>query len=127
MNLIRSDLGLSNLALSNSGFRQAAVGFRGKRRAFRIHSHCVNAQRALEETLRLFFPVLSAGPLNYVSYSPDMSRPSSAKISDDHLLLYWAQAVSDEALAQQIGGRFDHILVDEYQDTNGSSPRSYWD
>src|SRR5207247_8958779 len=32
----------------------------------------------------------------------------------DDLLLYWAQMVSDVT----IGGRFDHVLVDEYQDTN---------
>ena len=36
----------------------------------------------------------------------------------DDLLLYWAQAVSDPTLAEDIGGRFDHVLVDEYQDTN---------
>src|SRR5262245_53331327 len=36
----------------------------------------------------------------------------------DDLLLYWAQMVSDPALANDIGGRFDHVLVDEYQDTN---------
>jgi DNA helicase-2/ATP-dependent DNA helicase PcrA len=36
----------------------------------------------------------------------------------DDLLLYWAQAVSDPLLADDIGGRFDHVLVDEYQDTN---------
>ena len=36
----------------------------------------------------------------------------------DDLLLYWAQTMSDPALAGDIGGRFDHVLVDEYQDTN---------
>ena len=36
----------------------------------------------------------------------------------DDLLLYWAQTMSDPALAADIGGRFDHVLVDEYQDTN---------
>ena len=36
----------------------------------------------------------------------------------DDLLLYWAQAVNDPILADDIGGRFDHIMVDEYQDTN---------
>jgi DNA helicase-2/ATP-dependent DNA helicase PcrA len=34
------------------------------------------------------------------------------------LLLYWAQTLSDPGLAENIGGRFDHVLVDEYQDTN---------
>ena len=36
----------------------------------------------------------------------------------DDLLLYWAQTMGDPALAEDIGGRFDHVLVDEYQDTN---------
>jgi ATP-dependent DNA helicase UvrD/PcrA len=36
----------------------------------------------------------------------------------DDLLLYWQQAVSEAALARRIGDRFDHVLVDEYQDTN---------
>ena len=36
----------------------------------------------------------------------------------DDLLLYWAQMVSEPGLADDIGGRFDHILIDEYQDTN---------
>ena len=36
----------------------------------------------------------------------------------DDLLLYWVQTVSDPVLADDIGGRFDHVLVDEYQDTN---------
>jgi DNA helicase-2/ATP-dependent DNA helicase PcrA len=36
----------------------------------------------------------------------------------DDLLLYWSQMMSDTALAEEVGGRFDHVLVDEYQDTN---------
>ena len=36
----------------------------------------------------------------------------------DDLLLYWAQTMNDPGLADDIGGRFDHVLVDEYQDTN---------
>src|SRR5213075_1339186 len=36
----------------------------------------------------------------------------------DDLLLYWAQTMNDPGLADEIGGRFDHVLVDEYQDTN---------
>lgn len=35
----------------------------------------------------------------------------------DDMLLYWAQAMSDPGLANDTGGRFDHVLVDEYQDT----------
>ncbi len=36
----------------------------------------------------------------------------------DDLLLYWSQMLAEPALAQDVGARFDHVLVDEYQDTN---------
>ena len=36
----------------------------------------------------------------------------------DDLLLYWADMMEEPALARLVGERFDHILVDEYQDTN---------
>ena len=36
----------------------------------------------------------------------------------DDLLLYWAQMVDEPELGAEIGGLFDHVLVDEYQDTN---------
>src|SRR5450759_5973954 len=34
------------------------------------------------------------------------------------MMLYWAEMMKVEELAKEIGGRFDHVLVDEYQDTN---------
>jgi DNA helicase-2/ATP-dependent DNA helicase PcrA len=36
----------------------------------------------------------------------------------DDLLLYWAHMMQEAAIARQIAERFDHVLVDEYQDTN---------
>src|SRR6185369_14360069 len=36
----------------------------------------------------------------------------------DDLLAFWAEMMGDAGLAQEVGGRFDHVLVDEYQDTN---------
>lgn len=36
----------------------------------------------------------------------------------DDLLLYWKKMLKNEFLAQRIENMFDHILVDEYQDTN---------
>ena len=36
----------------------------------------------------------------------------------DDLLLYWAGMMQAPELAAEIGARFDHVLVDEYQDTN---------
>jgi DNA helicase-2/ATP-dependent DNA helicase PcrA len=36
----------------------------------------------------------------------------------DDLLAFWADLVAEPVLAQELGDRFDHLLVDEYQDTN---------
>ncbi|HYL71240.1 MAG TPA: ATP-dependent helicase, partial [Candidatus Dormibacteraeota bacterium] len=36
----------------------------------------------------------------------------------DDLLLYWHGMIGEPRLAQHIGAHFDHVLVDEYQDTN---------
>jgi superfamily I DNA/RNA helicase len=36
----------------------------------------------------------------------------------DDLLLYWAQMMAVPSIAGDVADRFDHVLVDEYQDTN---------
>ncbi|MEO8753909.1 MAG: ATP-dependent helicase, partial [Casimicrobiaceae bacterium] len=36
----------------------------------------------------------------------------------DDLLLYWSGLMADPGLAEEVGACFDHVLVDEYQDTN---------
>ena len=36
----------------------------------------------------------------------------------DDLLFYWAHMMGEPAIAEHLAGRFDHVLVDEYQDTN---------
>jgi DNA helicase-2/ATP-dependent DNA helicase PcrA len=36
----------------------------------------------------------------------------------DDLLLYWRHAMAEPAVATEIRGSFDRVLVDEYQDTN---------
>ena len=36
----------------------------------------------------------------------------------DDLLLYWQAMMADARLAAAVRARFDHVLVDEYQDTN---------
>src|SRR5205085_9846032 len=48
-----------------------------------------------------------------------VSQKQQQQVLDyDDLLLYWAQMMTEPAIAQHAGARFDHVLVDEYQDTN---------
>jgi DNA helicase-2/ATP-dependent DNA helicase PcrA len=52
----------------------------------------------------------------FAGYVAEKQR--QAVLDFDDLLLYWAQMMEDPALARHVGARFDHVLVDEYQDTN---------
>jgi DNA helicase-2/ATP-dependent DNA helicase PcrA len=47
-----------------------------------------------------------------------MRKQQSQTLDYDDLLLYWNHLVADMEFAEQIGSWFDHVLVDEYQDTN---------
>ena len=85
-----------------------------------IYSRCVNAELAIEEVLNTSFPWCAAWAAElrelFAAYVEAKQRQNV--LDYDDLLLYWAQTVSEPGLADNIGGRFDHVLVDEYQDTN---------
>jgi DNA helicase-2/ATP-dependent DNA helicase PcrA len=46
------------------------------------------------------------------------AKAARSVLDYDDLLLYWFHLMSDDALAARVGELFDHVLVDEYQDTN---------
>jgi DNA helicase-2/ATP-dependent DNA helicase PcrA len=110
MNLVRHELGYSKL---DSRFPAKAT-------CLSIYSRCVNAQAPLEEVLALTFPWCRAwAPELKALFGGYVEAKQRQNVLDyDDLLLYWAQAMTDPELAAEIGGRFDHVLVDEYQDTN---------
>ena len=47
-----------------------------------------------------------------------MAKQAQRVLDYDDLLLYWAQMMTLAPIAADVGGRFDFVLVDEYQDTN---------
>jgi DNA helicase II / ATP-dependent DNA helicase PcrA len=110
MNLVRHELGLS----------ARAKRFPLKGTCLAIYSAVVNGQRDLGEALQTIFPWCSEWEaelkrlfLGYVE-----AKQAQQVLDYDDLLLYWSQALTDPALAAELGGRFRHVLVDEYQDTN---------
>jgi DNA helicase-2/ATP-dependent DNA helicase PcrA len=111
---------LINLARHELGFSKTQDRFPTKGTCLAIYSRCVNAESGIEQVLGKSFPWCSgwAAELKQLFAGYVEAKQRQNILDYDDLLLYWAQTVGDPALAEDIGGRFDHVLVDEYQDTN---------
>ena len=111
---------LLNLIRHEKGFSKTKERFPTKGTCLAIYSRCVNAETAIEEVLASSFPWCAGWATElkelFAAYAEAKQRQNV--LDYDDLLLYWAQTMSDPVLAKDIGGRFDHVLVDEYQDTN---------
>jgi DNA helicase-2/ATP-dependent DNA helicase PcrA len=110
MNLCRHELGLS----------KTESRFPAKNTCLAIYSRVVNAETPLEDVLRKAFPwcIEWSAELKGLFAAYVEAKQAQNVLDYDDLLLYWAQMAAEPALAEHLGARFDHILVDEYQDTN---------
>ncbi len=111
---------LMNLVRHELGFSKTAKRFPTKGTCLQIYSRCVNTELPLDDILPMSFPWCAGWEaelqLLFGAYVEAKQRQNV--LDYDDLLLYWAQMVSDPDLAAEIGGNFDHVLVDEYQDSN---------
>jgi DNA helicase-2/ATP-dependent DNA helicase PcrA len=111
---------LINLVRHELGFSKTESRFPTKATCLTIYSRCINAEAPIEEVLRTTFPWFSSWDAElkqlFGGYVDVKQRQNV--LDYDDLLLYWAQMMGDPVLADDIGGRFDHVLIDEYQDTN---------
>ena len=110
MNLIRHDLGFSN----------TEKRFPGKNTCIAIYSRVINTEMPLSEILETNFS-------RYVAWESELkklfgnyvdAKQRQNVLDFDDLLLYWAQMMQEGQIARDVSLRFDHVLVDEYQDTN---------
>ena len=111
---------LMNLARHELGFSKTESRFPTKGTCLAIYSRAVNSQTPLKEILRQHYPWVSSweAELKQLFAAYVEAKQAQNVLDYDDLLLYWAQMVSDPDLAGDIGDRFDHVMVDEYQDTN---------
>jgi DNA helicase II / ATP-dependent DNA helicase PcrA len=111
---------LMNLVRHERGLSKTESRFPTKGTCLAIYSRCINAELAIEEVVGMTFPWCSTWVAElkelFAAYVDAKQRQNV--LDYDDLLLYWAQTLSDPDLAGEIGDRFDHVLVDEYQDTN---------
>jgi DNA helicase-2/ATP-dependent DNA helicase PcrA len=108
------------IARHELGLSKTEKRFPKKETCLAIYSRTVNSGAPLSEVLKNTFP-------RFVQWEPELKKLFDAYVGEkqsqnaldyDDLLLYWSYMVAEPGLAREIGGRFDHILVDEYQDTN---------
>ncbi len=85
-----------------------------------IYSRLVNAEARLTDVLRNCFPrcVEWEDALHALFGAYVDAKQAQHVLDFDDLLLYWAGMLADEAIAARVRELFDHVLVDEYQDTN---------
>ena len=110
LNLIRHDLDLSKMEKR----------FPTKGTCLAIYSRAVNAETPLGEVLAAAFPWCATweAQLRRLFAAYVEAKQRQHVLDYDDLLLYWAQMMAVPSIAEDVADRFDHVLVDEYQDTN---------
>src|ERR1700730_13337988 len=110
MDVVRHDLGLS----------KKESRFPRKDTCLAIYSFAINSGGSIKATLRDQFPWCTEWKADlrklFGEYAAAKQRQNV--LDYDDLLLAWAEMMNDGDLAAEVGDRFDHVLVDEYQDTN---------
>ncbi|WP_092000801.1 ATP-dependent helicase [Paraburkholderia lycopersici] len=111
---------LMNLVRHELGFSAKEKRFPSKSTCLAIYSRAVNTGEPLANVLnRSFSWCLEWEPQLRVLFAAYVDAKQKQNVLDyDDLLLYWAHMAAEPAIAADLAGRFDHILVDEYQDTN---------
>jgi len=110
MNIIRHELGYS----------EAKKRFPTKGTCVAVYSRVVNAEADLAVVLKDSFPWVAMweNELRELFGSYVEHKQDQQVLDYDDLLLYWAAMMREPTIAAELGERFDHVLVDEYQDTN---------
>jgi DNA helicase-2/ATP-dependent DNA helicase PcrA len=110
LGLVRHDLGLSS---TQNRFPQKGT-------CLSIYSRVVNSQEPLLQVLQQVFPWCAQwqGELKKLFGAYVEAKQEQNVLDYDDLLLFWSEMMADPELGPEVSARFDHVLVDEYQDTN---------
>ncbi|MBY0567233.1 MAG: ATP-dependent helicase [Hyphomonadaceae bacterium] len=110
MGMVRQELGVAT----------GAKRFPMKGTCLAIYSRVVNADETIADALANAFPWCREweAELKRLFAAYVEAKQKQDVLDYDDLLWLWAEAMQEPALAQEVGARFDHVMVDEYQDTN---------
>ncbi|HUX74055.1 MAG TPA: ATP-dependent helicase [Steroidobacteraceae bacterium] len=101
------------------GFSQKDKRFPRKDTCLAIYSYRVNTRLTLKETVEEQFPWVIDWQEDLTRlYREYVARKQKHNVLDyDDLLLYWHLMMQNRTLAESLAKNFDHVLVDEFQDT----------
>lgn len=119
--LDRSDSAdLIDLLREERGLAKNDRRFPRKSTCLAIYSRVVNAQEPLQRALESSFPWCQEhhDELRALFGAYVEAKQKHHVLDYDDLLLYWRHLMGEASLAQSVRRRFDHVLVDEFQDTN---------
>ena len=85
-----------------------------------VYSRVANAQIPLRQVLREQFPWVQEheAAIGQVFRWYTERKRSDHLLDFDDLLLYWRAVATDPSAGPALARAFDHVLIDEYQDTN---------
>ncbi len=111
---------LLHVARTALGLGRDGARFPQKSTCLDIYSRCVNAQLPLPDVLRTAFPWCEPAEdgLRELFACYTDAKEEQQVLDYDDLLLFWRGLLADPAAGRRVRERFDHVLVDEYQDTN---------
>ena len=112
---------LMGLARANLGYGKQEKRFPKKETLHFIYSRHINTEIPVEHILGNELPQFRDHTDDVIRiFAEYTSRKHERNLVDyDDLLLFWALMLEQsEGLADRIAGLYDHLLVDEYQDTN---------
>src|SRR5260370_24527594 len=119
--LDRSDAeDLLDVVRTRLGLAKVDRRFPRKATCLSIYSRVINSQWPLKRCLQEHFPWCASWEVELLGLFRAYveAKQERAVLDYDDLLLSWFYLVREPAIAQRMSDRFDHILVDEYQDTN---------
>jgi len=110
MGMVRHEIGLDRLEKR----------FPLKGTCLAIYSRVVNGRDPLAAVLQSLFPWCGEWETELKTlFGAYVDAKQEQNVLDyDDLLLFWSEMAADPVLGAELGALFDHVLVDEYQDTN---------
>ncbi len=111
---------LMDLLRHEHGLTKPNRRFPKKMTCLGIYSQCVNRQLDITTVLDTHYPwcVEWKKELTQLFCAYVEAKQHQSLLDYDDLLLHWMWLCEDRGLAAAVSTQFDHILVDEYQDTN---------